>query len=86
MTYNDIIGTIGVGIILFAYFLNTMKYIPVNGKLYYVLNSIGGALSCYAALLINFWPFVILEAVWTFVSNLWVDENNEDKTNVMSRR
>ena len=24
--------------------------------------------SCYAALLINFWPFVILEAVWTFVS------------------
>ena len=68
MTYNDIIGTIGVGIILFAYFLNTMKYIPVNGKLYFVLNSIGGALSCYAALLINFWPFVILEAVWTFVS------------------
>jgi hypothetical protein len=68
MTYNDIIGTIGVGIILFAYFLNTMKYIPVNGKFYYVLNSIGGALSCYAALLINFLPFVILEAVWTFVS------------------
>ena len=59
MTYNDIIGTIGVGIILFTYFLNTMKYIPVNGKLYYVLNSIGGALSCYAALLINFWPFVM---------------------------
>ena len=68
MTYNDIIGTIGVGVILFAYFLNTMKYIPVNGKLYYVMNSIGGALSCYAALLIVFWPFVILEAVWTFVS------------------
>ena len=61
-------GTIGVGLVLFAYFLNTMKYIPVNGKLFYVLNSIGGALSCYAALLINFWPFVILEAVWTIVS------------------
>ena len=68
MTYNDIIGTIGVGMILFAYFLNTMKYIPVNGKLYYVINGIGGALSCHAALLINFWPFVILEAVWTLVS------------------
>jgi len=61
-------GTIGVGLVLFAYFLNTMKYIPVNGKLFYVLNSIGGALSCYAALLINFWPFVILEAIWTIVS------------------
>jgi hypothetical protein len=68
MTYNDLMGTIGVGLILFAYFLNTMKYIPVNGKLFYVLNSIGGALSCYAALLINFWPFVILEAAWTIVS------------------
>jgi hypothetical protein len=61
-------GTIGVGLVLFAYFLNTLKYIPVNGKLFYVLNSVGGALSCYAALLINFWPFVILEAVWTLVS------------------
>ena len=68
MTYNDLVGTIGVGLVLFAYFLNTMRYIPVNGKLYYVLNSVGGALSCYAALLISFWPFVILEAVWTFVS------------------
>jgi hypothetical protein len=68
MTYNDLIGTIGVGLVLFAYFLNTMKYIRVNGKLFYVLNSVGGALSCYAAFLINFWPFVILEAVWTFIS------------------
>ncbi|HEY2721640.1 MAG TPA: hypothetical protein VGI82_07940 [Chitinophagaceae bacterium] len=68
MTYNDLMGTIGVGLVLFAYFLNTLKYIPVNGKLFYVLNSVGGALSCYAALLINFWPFVILEAVWTLVS------------------
>jgi hypothetical protein len=68
MTYNDIIGTIGVGLVLIAYFLNTMKYIIENGKLYYVLNALGGALSCYAALLINFWPFVILEAIWTLVS------------------
>jgi hypothetical protein len=68
MTYNDLIGTIGVGMVLFAYFLNTMKYIRVNGKGFYVLNTIGGALSCYAAFLISFWPFVILEAVWTLVS------------------
>ena len=68
MTYNDLMGTIGVGLVLFAYFLNTMKYIPVNGRLFYVLNCVGGALSCYASLLINFWPFVILEAVWTLVS------------------
>lgn len=68
MTYNDLMGTVGVGLVLVAYFLNTLRYIPVNGKLFYVLNSIGGALSCYAAFLIDFWPFVILEAVWTVVS------------------
>ena len=68
MTYNDWIGTIGVGLLLVAFFLNTMKWIPENGKFFFILNIIGGALSCYAAVLINFIPFVILEAIWTFVS------------------
>ena len=68
MTYNDWVGTIGVGLVLIAYFLNTMKWIPVNGKFFFVLNTIGGALSCYAAVLIDFIPFVVLEAIWTIVS------------------
>jgi hypothetical protein len=68
MTYNDWIGTLGVGIILLAYFFNTMKWIPENGKLFFVLNTVGGALSCYAAVLIDFMPFVVLEAIWTVVS------------------
>ncbi len=68
MNYNDIIGTIGVGLILFAYFLNTAKLIPGNGKTFYVLNIFGGALACYASWLIVYWPFVILEATWTLVS------------------
>jgi len=68
MTYNDWIGTIGVGLVLVAYFLNTMKWIPENGKLFFILNTIGGALSCYAAVLLHFIPFVVLEAIWTIVS------------------
>ena len=68
MTYNDIIGTLGVGLILLAYFLNTAKLLPQDGKLFFVLNIIGGALACYASLLINYWPFVILEGTWTLVS------------------
>ena len=68
MSYNDWIGTIGVGLVLLAYFFNTMKMIPENGKLFYLLNVIGGAMSCYAAILIIFWPFVILEGIWTIVS------------------
>jgi hypothetical protein len=68
MNYNDIIGTIGVGLILMAFFLNTAKLLENNGKLYYVLNVIGASLACYASLLINYWPFVILEGTWTLVS------------------
>jgi hypothetical protein len=68
MTYNDWIGTIGVGIILLAYFFNTTKMVPENGKLFFLLNVVGGALSCYAAVLINFIPFMVLEAIWTIVS------------------
>ncbi len=68
MTYNDIIGTIGVGLILFAYFLNTAKLLQHDGKLFYTLNIIGAALACYASFLINYWPFVILEGTWTLVS------------------
>jgi len=68
MTYNDWIGTLGVGIILLAYFFNTTKMVPENGKLFFVLNTLGGALSCYAAVLIDFIPFIVLEAIWTVVS------------------
>jgi hypothetical protein len=68
MIYTDWIGTISVGLVLLAYFLNTMKWITDNGKFFFMLNIIGGALSCYAAVLINFFPFVVLEAIWTIVS------------------
>jgi hypothetical protein len=68
MTYNDIIGSIGVALILVAYFLNTERLIHVNGKLFFVMNIIGSALACYASFLIGYWPFVILEGTWTLVS------------------
>ena len=68
MTYNDIIGTIGVALILIAYFLNTEALIPINGKFFYVINIIGAALACYASYLISYWPFVILEGTWMLVS------------------
>ena len=68
MQYNDIIGTIGVGLILIAYFGNTFKLLPENGRLFFIMNTVGAGLACYASLLISFWPFVVLEAVWCLVS------------------
>ncbi len=68
MVYNDIIGTIGVGLILMAYFLGTEKLIKNDGKLYFVMNIFGAGLACYASFLIGYWPFVILEGTWVLVS------------------
>jgi len=67
MNYNDIIGTIGVGLILLAYLCNTLDLLE-EGKFFFVLNSLGAALACYASFLINYWPFVILEGTWFLVS------------------
>lgn len=68
MNSNDIVGTIGVGIILLAYFLNMFSFIPTNGKLFYLLNIIGASIACFASYLINYIPFVILEGTWALVS------------------
>lgn len=68
MHYNDIIGTFGVGLILLAYFLNLFAFIPKEGKLFFILNIVGSFLACYASVLINYVPFIILEAVWCIVS------------------
>jgi len=67
MEYNDLIGLIGVALILFAYFLNTCNYIKQE-KLFYVMNIFGAGLACYASVLINYRPFIILEGTWLLVS------------------
>ncbi len=68
MNYNDIIGTIGVGLILIAFFCSTFNWISGKSKLFFIMNIVGAGLACYASYLINFWPFVILEGVWFLVS------------------
>jgi hypothetical protein len=68
MTYTDIISTIGVSLILFAFFLNTFKYISDSSKLYFILNIIGGAFACYGSVLLNSLPFIILEGTWSLVA------------------
>jgi hypothetical protein len=68
MGYNDWIGSIGVGLILLAYLLSTFNFISSKSRLFFLLNTIGAGLACYASYLINYWPFVILEGTWMLVS------------------
>lgn len=75
MSYTDIISTIGVSLILFAFFLNTFRYLPENSKLYFILNIIGGSFACYGSMLLNSVPFIILEGVWTIVALMGLIKN-----------
>jgi hypothetical protein len=68
MSTTDIIGTIGVSLILIAYFLNIFSLIQKDGILFYILNILGGAIACFSSYLIRFWPFVILEGTWALIS------------------
>jgi hypothetical protein len=68
MNYNELIGTVGVGLILLAYFFSTFGWLNGKGKLFFLLNVVGAGLACYASWLISYRPFVILEGTWFLVS------------------
>ena len=61
----NLIGAIGVALLLAAFLLNLLKVLPAQGYVYSGLNLIGAALACYSSYLIDFLPFVVLEGVWT---------------------
>jgi hypothetical protein len=69
MSYSSIVGTIGVTLLLAAFFLQLFGFLS-QGRVYILLNIIGAGLSCYASVLIRYWPFVVLEGCWVLVSIL----------------
>jgi hypothetical protein len=68
MSYSSIIGSIGVTLLLAAFFLTLFRYVSQESRLYVLLNIIGAGLSCYASVLIRYWPFVVLEGCWSLVA------------------
>lgn len=68
MTTVDIIGFVGVSMILLAYFLNLKNKLEVTDLSYILLNLIGAILACLASVLMEYFPFVLLEGTWTLVS------------------
>jgi hypothetical protein len=75
MSYSEITGTIGVGLILLAYFCSIFGWINNRSKLFFLLNIAGAGLACYASVLIDYWPFVILEGMWFLVSFIGLIKN-----------
>ena len=68
MGTSDLIGTAGVLLLLIAFALNILNKWSSTSTPYLLLNVIGAAMTCVSSYMIHFWPFVILEGVWTISS------------------
>ncbi len=85
MEINDIIGSIGVTMMLAAYIMNLTDKVDDDDLRYILLNFFGGILACIASIMIKYIPFVILEGVWTLVSGWGIIDyikRNKMKKNV----
>lgn len=68
MNFTDWIGSIGVFQIVLAYTLNALGYLTTKSLYFILLNLVGATMACIASILLNYWPFIILEGVWVLVS------------------
>ena len=68
LSLGEILGSVGVAILLIAFLMNLLKKWLQDSLPYILLNIIGAAISCASSIVIHFWPFIILEATWTIVS------------------
>jgi hypothetical protein len=68
MSIANLTGTVGVALLLLAFFLNLFGFLGHNSRRYQLLNAAGAGLSCWASYAIGFLPFVVLEATWCAVA------------------
>ena len=68
MSDSDLIGSIGVAILLVAFLLNVLGRLDSSSRAYAAMNLAGAGLACYASLLIDYYPFVVLEGAWALVA------------------
>jgi membrane associated rhomboid family serine protease len=68
MSVGDLVGSIGVAILLLAFGLNITGQLGSHSHVYLSLNFLGAALACVASILISYVPFVILEGAWSAVA------------------
>ena len=68
MRTAGVAATAGVSLLLLAFSLNLAGRLERRSLAYQSMNVVGAGLSCYAAVLIAFWPFVALEGCWAAVA------------------
>ena len=70
MSAAEWMGSIGVSLLLLAFFLNLTGRLDRLGRPYAAANAVGGALACGSAWMIGFLPFVVLEGTWALFALL----------------
>nr|WP_315187895.1 hypothetical protein [uncultured Flavobacterium sp.] len=68
MTLTDWIGFIGVTLLLIAYFLNLTNKLSKESLGYLSINFMGAGIACFASILLDYMPFIILEGSWALIS------------------
>ncbi len=68
MDVPTLIGSVGVALLLLAFFLSLFKFITQDSFSYIGMNVAGAGLACWSSWIIAFIPFIILEAVWCMVA------------------
>ena len=67
-TFADLVGSIGVALLLAAFVLNAFGRLPSDSRWYSLANVIGAGLAAIASALIGYLPFVVLEGTWCLVA------------------
>lgn len=68
MSAADAIGSVGVALLLVAFFLNAFGWIGREARAYQLMNLAGAAIAGWASWMIGYLPFVVLEATWAAVA------------------
>jgi hypothetical protein len=68
MPLTDLIGFTGVSILLIAYLLQLTNLLSNEGWPYLTLNALGAGVACLASVMLHYWPFIILEGIWSLIS------------------
>ena len=61
---ESLMGTVGVALLLIAFFMNLLGRLSADSVIYLTLNILGAGLAALYALLLNAPPLVVLEGAW----------------------
>ena len=64
MTIFDLLGFVGMGLLLSAFLFNQLNIFPNDSLAYHVFNFVGAYILSYYAFVLGNTPFLILEFLW----------------------